>query len=219
MNGTPVKGWLPLTPSSRQGRRSEPPGCILLSVCALLEGVHNWRPGELSLASRGPRRSPTVPTSSPTQPYHGPGQAGWRCARALGLPCPALFPSGCISSCFGPPSPPPVPLTAALDAVPPRCPLPPTASPSPPAPPLPPAPPPPAAAATPPAPRKGGKGKNSPDVRLSASAQVHTDALNIINCAKCWRFFGGRAKTARASGTVVGVVAGKDKGGRNKKDL
>lgn len=137
MNGTPVKGWLPLTPSSRQGRRSEPPGCILLSVCALLEGVHNWRPGELSLASRGPRRSPTVPTSSPTQPYHGPGQAGWRCARALGLPCPALFPSGCISSCFGPPSPPPVPLTAALDAVPPRCPLPPTASPSPPAPPFP----------------------------------------------------------------------------------
>eukprot|EP00170_Pyropia_yezoensis_P000029 contig_548_g29 len=57
------------------------------------------------------------------------------------------------------------------------------------------------------------------DVRLSVGAQVHTSATNISNFAECSRVFGALAKTTCIGGTVLGVVAGKSKGGRNKKDL
>lgn len=69
-----------------------------------------------------------------------------------------------------------------------------------------------------PTPANSTKAKGQ-DLRLSVGVQVHTEAINVTNFSECARFLGSLAKTSFVTGTVLEVVKGKTKSGRNKTDL
>jgi len=57
------------------------------------------------------------------------------------------------------------------------------------------------------------------DPRLVVGAQVHTKDINVTSVMEVSRFRGALAKEVFMTGKLLKVVAGRDRGGRNKTDL
>lgn len=56
-------------------------------------------------------------------------------------------------------------------------------------------------------------------MHLTIAAVVHTEPINLANFALCSRFLDAAAKSTIVSGTVVEVLRGTKKAGRNRTDL